>query len=197
MFTECDALKRLPGVSAQSVPGFFFLGCVALKSLFHSPYRVFCVCRVLDYDVLWALGEDSGFAVPSASKDSVYICDFAVFFFSKPPIEMWSDGAARQFASTCGLETSVTQLPWLFSLSFFFKLHIIVVSTFLLQQLFFCSVSLKKGLFFKCDWIVTSSHTMEDNFIYGLCWGWINKSILTAGQSAQWTTHRITHRKSI
>lgn len=120
------------------------------------------------------------------------------FFFSKPPIEMWSDGAARQFASTCGLETSVTQLPWLFSLFFFFfKLHIIVVSTFLLQQLFFCSVSLKKGLFFKCDWIVTSSHTMEDNFIYGLCWGWINKSILTAGQSAQWTTHRITHRKSI
>lgn len=83
------------------------------------------------------------------------------------------------------------------SLFFFFKLHIIVVSTFLLQQLFFCSVSLKKGLFFKCDWIVTSSHTMEDNFIYGLCWGWINKSILTAGQSAQWTTHRITHRKSI
>lgn len=54
MFTECDELKWLPGVSTQSRLVF---SLAALKSFFHAPYQLFGVWLVFRLRPQWSLGQ--------------------------------------------------------------------------------------------------------------------------------------------
>lgn len=54
MFTECDELKWLPGVSTQSRQVF---SLAALKSFFHANYQLFCVWHVFRLGPQWSLGQ--------------------------------------------------------------------------------------------------------------------------------------------
>lgn len=137
MFTERDVLKWLPGVSAQSVPVF---GCVALKSLFHSPYRVFCVCPV--FGLRRPLRSEQGSLLQSYQHLRAWFTFVISMGFLKR-----SDRAVIWWRS----ETVCPHVAWKrlsqSSCGCFSFFHLIVLSTFLDTN--------PSPLVFQCDWMVT------------------------------------------